>query len=213
MGSAQRPKLRRGLGNRVVTTPADAAATALRRKRRAEVFELRSCFSITWAQIAARVGVSERQAKKDYAKATVEYGQETAAEHKAKANGRFDRQVGQIQRLVATLQPLAEGERDPANPTTFRVPPDFEASARIASLHRTLAIIETAQARMNGAFAPVVVEHTGNVDMTMQASPAKARALMRDYFGGSTGVRDPAGLPEPPLPGDARDAGLGPPRH
>jgi hypothetical protein len=135
----------------------DAQATALRKARRARVFELRAVWAAGWDAIGQEVGVSGKQAKKDYYRACAEYGQESAAEHKAKANARFDAQIRATERLLAVLRRLAEGEGDGKD----RIPPDLEAVARVNSLIRTKEKITHDQAQMNGCYAPLVIEHTG----------------------------------------------------
>ncbi len=147
---------RRGLGNRKQAA-ADVAAQAARKQRRARVFELKAATAATFDAIGRELGISGRQAKKDYTQAALEYGQETAAEHKAKANQRFDAQLGRLNRALLKLLPLVERPDGTA--------PDLEAVARLTAITRTAGMITATQAKMNGAFAPAVVEvkHEHNV--------------------------------------------------
>lgn len=117
---------------------------------------------MSFARIGQELGVSESQAEIDYKRACAEYGQESASTHKAKANSRFDQQLGTIARLVGVLRPMAEGIPESGkSPSEWVVPPNLEAAARLSALLRVQMDVSKAQATMNGAYAPQVVQHVG----------------------------------------------------
>lgn len=156
-----RPKLRRGRGNRL-NTAADDAAEIARMQRDAEVLRLRSD-GITFARIAEHLGISTTVAKVAYKRAVQDYGQESASEHKARANSRYDEQVGQlkaqriaVQRLTTHKPSCRDGECGGCADERQAV----AAHARLAAVQRTLALVTKQQAEMNGAVKQLV-EHTG----------------------------------------------------
>ena len=194
----------RGTGNRKQMA-IDVVGAARRKARRTRVFELRAVWAASWEAIGEEVGVSGKQAKNDYHRACAEYGQESAAEHKAKANARFDAQLRAAERLLASLRKAAEGGKDEEGNV---VAPDLEAASKMNSLLRTKGTITRYQAQMNGAYAPQVIEHKGTVDLTTN-TPAKARLLIKDYFAGNVGVPEPVAASD----GHAATPREGPARH
>ena len=153
----ERPKKRRGLGNRK-NTAADDAADAARRTLRSRVFDLR-CLGVTYERIAAELGISVSSAHDYYRVACSEYGKESSEQHKAKANARFDGQLVTLRNAEAALRAKASGRR--REDGSWEAEPDLDASSVLTSNLRAQAYIVKEQARMNGSYAPDKVEHTG----------------------------------------------------
>lgn len=149
--------------------PSNSSPAAKRRKekvgmplmQRLDVFELRA-LGESYAAIARMSGSSKAIVETEYKRACIEFATESSEEHRARANARFDSQLLALGKAAQKLRERIELDGE-LSPEGEPIPISPGVHEQLTANIKTQMAITKAQAEMNGAFAPLNINHSGSI--------------------------------------------------